>query len=419
MTQGHGAWGTGRGQAGCPSPPVSRPSPLLLVCLVLAGCSTVPLALPLPARRALQAVATALHPTPSGLAHQYQDYVGVLHVHTDVSHDADGTFDDVVRTANAHAIDFVTITDHNTLHHLREGRQGWHGATLILVGSEISARGGHYLTLGITEEIDRERLTTQQVIDETARQGGLGFIAHPYFAKRRWADWSVTGFNGIEIYNVAHDTMDEHKLRLAVWALTSPQDLFFWSVLNRPYDPLRTWDELIARHGPLTGIGATDAHEFHALGITFAPYDVMFKFARTHLLVPDETLTAEGIYTALRQGHAYVAVELLDQAKGFTFTVEDHGRVVGVMGDMVPWSPDLRLRVHLPATALLTLVRDGQAVQTTIGDAWDLPLPAPGVYRVEAARHNKPWIFSNPIYVQTAPDDAPSPDAPPEPAATP
>jgi len=351
--------------------------------------------------------------TPNILDDGYHDIVGVIHIHTTYSHDAHGRFEDVVRTANAQRLDYCILTEHNNLRPLRDGKQGWHGTTLILVGTELSTRSGHYLAFNVTEEIDRYQ-PVQTIIDEVSRQGGLGFIAHPYFKKARWQDWSVTGFTGIEGYNVAHDTLDENKVRLAFWTLTAPVAPFYFSILDRPYDPLSAWDEMIRRHGKVVGIGSADAHEFHVGGLKFAPYEVMFQLARTHLLIPDETLTSEAVYEALRQGHAYFSIELVVEAKGFTFLAEADARVVGVMGDDVALTPGLRLRAWLPAPAQLTLFQNGQSIVTTIGQSWDIPITEPGAYRLEAFRHNKPWIFSNPIYVRpsaSSPEPTPVPPA--------
>jgi hypothetical protein len=277
----------------------------------------------------------------------------------------------------------------------------------VLIGMEISLRDGHYLAFNVTDEIDRHQLTSQDVIDAVNQQGGLGFIAHPYFKNAPWRDWSVTGYTGIEGYNVLHDAIDENRMRLALWTLGASPEVLYRSLLDRPYDPLSVWDALIARHGRVVGIGATDAHEVHVLGVTFAPYQMMFRLARTHLLVPSPTLTAEAIYEALRRGRAYFAIELDAQAKGFAFVAEDAKQVLGVMGDTVTLAPNLRLSASLPAPAELTLLKNGQPIDTTVSSTWQMPMTLPGAYRLEATRHGRPWIFSTPIYVvpPAAPND--------------
>ncbi|MBI3009563.1 MAG: hypothetical protein HYY57_01075 [Candidatus Omnitrophica bacterium] len=304
----------------------------------------------------------------------FEDYAGALHIHTTYSHDAHGTFQDAVRAANAQGLDYLIITEHNHLKGLQEGLQGMHGSVL------------------------REKLSAQEIIDEVARQGGLSFIAHPYFEKARWRDWSAAGFTGMEAYNVAHDTLDENKIRLALWTLTAPAEPFYYSILDRPYDPLSKWDELIRQHGRVVGIGGTDAHEFHVGGLKFAPYEVMFQMVRTHVLIPG-ALTDQAVYEALRKGHAYLAIELVAPAKGFNFLALRKGKkeeIVGIMGDEITFEPDLILQAILPTPAELTLFQDGQPVATTTEQEWSFPLTQHGVYRLEAMRHGKPWIYSNP-----------------------
>jgi len=338
----------------------------------------------------------------------YDDVTGVIHIHKRYS-DGGGTYEDIARVANQQRLDYLIVTDHNTLKPLRDGKQGWYGMTLLLVGEELSTRGGHFLALNVQEDIDRHQ-PTQAIIDEVNRQGGLGFIAHPYFKKRRWSDWSVTGFTGIEAYNVAHDALDENKLRLVFWGVAVPADPLFLSMVDRPYDPLAKWDGLIARHGKVVGIGASDAHEVRLPGgIKIAPYDIMFKLSRTHVLLPSGTpLSDRVLYEALRQGHAYLSVDLLADASGFAFFADDGKRVRGIMGDDVTVEPKLRLTAVLPAPAQLALFKDGRVVATTTAQAWHVPVEEPGIYRLEASRYAKPWIASNPIYIRTPAEPPPS-----------
>ena len=367
----------------------------VIACLALAsmlcGCSLISF----PHSRH----ATTSNVQASALDDGYQDFVGVIHIHTQYS-DGAGTYEEIARIANAQRLDYLIVTDHNTLKPLRDGKQGWHGTTLVLVGMEISTRGGHYVAMHVTQDIDRSKMTTQQIIDEVNRQGGLGFIAHPYFKKRPWTDWAVNGFTGIEAYNTVHDALDENRLRLVLWTLTVPQEPFYFSLIDRPDEPLRTWDEMIARHGRVVGIGSSDAHEVRVFGLKFAPYEMLFQLIRTHVLIPRGPLTDIGIYDALKKGHAYLAIELITEAKGFSFQADDGHQVLGIMGDEVALVPNLRLDVTLPAVAQLTLMKDGQPLSTMTASSWQVPVTTPGAYRIEAVRHGKPWIYSNPIYVR-------------------
>lgn len=365
----------------------------------LSGCAVVG-----PIGRRVPATA---RPIAEFVEDGYRDVTGVIHIHTRYS-DGGGTFEDIARVANQQHLDYLIVTDHNTMQPLIDGKQGWHGMTLILVGEEISTPGGHLLALNVQQDVSRHQ-PTQAIIDQVNRQGGLSIIAHPYFQKRRWSDWTVTGFTGIEAYNVAHDALDENKLRIALWGVTVPADPLFLSMVDRPYDPLAKWDEMIAKRGRIVGIGSSDAHEVRVMGLKFAPYDVMFKLVRTHVLLPDGVeLSGPALYEHLRLGHAYFSIGLVGNASGFEFNARDGGaKLLGIMGDAVTLSPELQLTVLLPAPGQVTLFKDGRPVAAYEGTAWHLPVTTPGVYRVEAVRREKPWIFSNPIYVTAEPEGMP------------
>ena len=393
------------------SPPLRWPAlisgSLLLLCC--AGCAVLgPIKHQVPRPEAGKPHAKAGAKAKAGpveiLDDGYTDVTGVIHIHTIYS-DGGGNFEDVGRAANQLRLDYLVVTDHNTLKPLREGKQGWYGMTLVMIGSEISTRAGHYLALNINEEIDRTK-TTQDIIDNVSRQGGLGFIAHPYFKKRPWIDWTVHGFTGIEGYNTVHDALDENKLRIALWSIAMPADSVFLSMLERPSDSLAKWEEMIEQHGKVVGIGSADAHEVRILGLRIAPYELMFKLIRTHVLLPTGTpLSKETFYPALAAGHAYFAIDLLADAEDFVFMADNGQAVQGIMGDEIALVPDLRLTTILSAPAQLELFRDGRSIAKTTNRLWHVPVTAPGVYRLEASRHGKPWIFSNPIYVK-------SPDSP-------
>ena len=340
-------------------------------------------------------------PIPSAMLDDgYRRYAGALHVHTNASPDADGEFEDAVEDANEQALDYLVITDHGTLKHLREGRQGQHGPTLVLIGMEISLPVGHYLALNVAQEIDPTGRSAQQVIDAVAAQGGLGFIAHPHFSKHPWTDWSVRGFTGVEALSVAHDFIDGRWERVAWWGAISASPVAYHALLRRPDQALETWDRLLAAGAPVTGIGSTDAHEFHLLGTKYASYRVMFQLGRTYLLIPSETLTADAIYDALRRGHAYIASAVLGDPRDVTFMADDGRAVRGVMGDAVQLTPGLRLSVHAPSTAELALIKDGSVFATTRDHTWQVPVTEPGIYRLEVSLDGRPWILTNPIYVR-------------------
>ena len=56
--------------------------------------------------------------------------------------------------------------------------------------------------------------------------------------------------------------------------------------------------------------------------------------------------------------------------------------------------------VKTEATITLRILRNGEEIRSTEANALRFSPEAPGVYRVEAYIGEKPWIYSNPIYLR-------------------
>jgi len=80
------------------------------------------------------------------------EYVGSIHMHSTFS-DGTGEVTDIAKFADEVGLDFIMLTDHNTLRALQEGYEKWYGNTLLLVGCEINDKENrnHYLAFGIDE----------------------------------------------------------------------------------------------------------------------------------------------------------------------------------------------------------------------------------------------------------------------------
>lgn len=336
-----------------------------------------------------------------------EDFSGVIHIHTaPYSSDASGTLKGAIRVAQAQELDYLLITEHNTLRGHETGRGGRHGRTLVMIGEEISTEDGHYLALNVGHHVSRYQ-STRKILEEIARQGGMGFVPHPFWQKKRWERWDAPEIVGMEIYNVAHDAMEENRTRLLLWGLLLPNEAAYRSVIDRPYDALRLWDAL-TQHRRFVGIGGADAHEIRWLWITIGTYEVIFPIVRTHLLATE--LSESALYGALREGHAYIALESDQRADGFTLSLEHGGTTVAIQGDERLWEPELELIVRVPETARIMLLRDGHVIETREATELRHTPTAPGVYRVEVERRNRPWIFSNPIYLRATPPPSAAPD---------
>ncbi|MDO8730495.1 MAG: CehA/McbA family metallohydrolase [Candidatus Omnitrophota bacterium] len=359
---------------------------VLLVLPLLSGCVFLPVEsqdVPCP------------DPAVEAAISGYREAVGVIHVHS-VYSDGTGTVEQIAAIAEQQGLDFLILTDHNTLRAKQEGKEGFHGKTLLLVGSEISSEG-HYLAFRIKEDVPQGK-KFQPTSDAVTAGGGLGFIAHPLWHKKRWEHWGLHGFTGMEIYNAAQDATEENSVSLILWTLLTGSDVSASRWLDRPDRTLELWDRYLADRGPVVGIGGADAHGLKRVGLRLGPYETLFKLVRNHLLISGE-LTEAAVYDALGKGRLFVAHDILADARGFRFTAVKEDKVLGTMGEKVRWEPGLRLRANLPGPGEMTLFLDGRPVEKRRGREAAFDVKGKGIYRLEVTRKGLPWIYTNPIYV--------------------
>lgn len=343
-----------------------------------------------------------------------EDDIGcVVHVHSTFS-DGTATVPEIAAAARRAGADVVLLTDHDTLAARRAGCEGWHDGVLVLVGVEISPRGGHLLAFGIDEEVEHRGRSEEELAQAVASGGGLSFPAHPFSAGSRmsrrigrphpWRSLSDTSITGLELWNVGTEGAERCRTPAALMRfLRSPED----AVVAPPRENLVAWDALSKRRR-VVAIGGLDAHQtgvrFGDRVLAFAPNERAFATLRTRLLL-DQPLTgqlehdAATIYAALGSGRAYLAVEHEASARGFRFWARAPDGSTLRMGDEAP-AAEWRLTAQCPQRADLRLLLDGDLLARTHDCSIEHPAPGPGVYRVEAWRNRRAWVLSNPIHLR-------------------
>ncbi|MDA0748757.1 MAG: hypothetical protein O2954_19745 [bacterium] len=168
-------------------------------------------------------------------------------------------------------------------------------------------------------------------------------------------------------------------------------------------ETIQVWDQL-CQSRKLVAIGGVDAHarKYPLLPFVVFPYEYLFRNLRTYFLL-DQPLTGNAeqdissILYALREGHCFIAYDRLAKGAGTRF-----GSTDGIlqMGDECTFKGPLELEVRLPAQAELLILRNGRPFLHTRNKTFAFRAETPGVYRVEARRDGKPWIFTNPIYLR-------------------
>ena len=367
-----------------------------LVVAIAAGAGIIGVLLPPAARRLRHPRSTATSVVVAG----------AIHVHSRRS-GGGGTPDEIAAAARAAGLQFVVLTDHGDATRRPDPPVYRHGV-LCLDAVEISAHGGHYVAIGLPQAPYPLGGDARDVVDDVARLGGLGFVAHGDSPRRElaWADWDLP-VGGLEWMNLDSEWRSrpaaEAALALATYLFRPPETLA--RLLGRPRPMLARWDRL-TRTRRVPAIAATDAH---ALWDT-PSYEACFRTITTRLELPIPltgvaSTDADAIVAALRAGHHYTEIDALAGPAGFDFT----GRVAGSIvheGDETSGAVALQARVDGPPGARLTLLRNGEVVSSTT--AAHLAFQADGssgAYRVEvtwpdlAGDDGPPWIVSNPIYV--------------------
>jgi hypothetical protein len=349
------------------------------------------------------------------------DLAGVLHIHSTYS-DGTGTVSEIAAAARANELDFLLLTDHDTLAARELGEEGWHEGVLVLVGEEVSPRReNHYLAFGLERPIDHAGLGPQQIVDRVNEAGGFGFLSHP-FSKgserfRRagrgmpWRDLECSGYTGIELWSFVTDSAERVNSVRELLSFVAAPGRF---IDHPPRRNLEVWDELCRRRR-CVALGGIDAHQVgirvrNRVPLRLMAYKRSFRYLRTHLLA-DAPLLGDlerdraSVFGALRAGRAYIAVDSIAPARGFRFWAEGSDGRRAEMGAETA-AGEWVLRARVPRAARIRLLREGEVLMETDGERDGLEhwTDDPGVYRVEAYRQahgrSRTWILSNPIYIR-------------------
>lgn len=333
--------------------------------------------------------------------------------------DGSGEIKEIAEAANHAGLDYIILTDHNTLRAKEEGYEGYYNNTLLIVGYEINDKENrnHYLALGVNKTFST-RLSAPEYVNKINESGGFGFIAHPHEKRNSmpqhpaypWTAWECNTYTGIEIWNHMSEWMEnlteENKYQSFLHPLRT--------ISGPAEETLKQWDK-VNRSRRVVGIGGVDAHahKINVLGffeVEVFPYKVLFKSIRTHILTDynlqisllkaDFSRDVEILLNALKKGSCFISNFYHGDARGFRFFAEVGGRTIGEMGDAPELTEGLKLRAKIPLDNFqVILLKDGEAVCEFKKSEIQYDVTEPGVYRIEVKRNSKAWIFSNPIRI--------------------
>ncbi|HEU4594739.1 MAG TPA: hypothetical protein VFS10_06190 [Pyrinomonadaceae bacterium] len=358
-------------------------------------------------------------------ADSHEDHAGVFHVHSSLGGHSPGTLQEIIHGAKVNRLAFVVMTEHPSasVNTAEATLKGVHDGVLFVNGSELTAATGERLFVvpGFGGPAAAEAPDLQTLVNRAKAEGRLSFIAYPGQVR----DWRVSGFDGIEVYNLYTNAKEINYALLAfdaLWSYRSYPELLFSTFYRRPDADLKRWDEVNASTGVrrAVAVAGNDSHSNvgfsfgdeageEGFGVKLDPYERSFRVVRNHVLLErGRALDTEALLDALRRGRSYIAFDLFCDSRGFRFTAEN-GSERKMMGDEIALAGGrLKLVVRVPVKSRILFFRDGQTVHEE-KDALrkELTVERPGAYRVEVYLErlggragSQPWIISNPIFVR-------------------
>jgi len=350
----------------------------------------------------------------------FNDYKGVIHVHTAIGGHSTGTFDELIDGAAKNNLDFVVMTEHTAALYDTSALtlQGNVGGVLFVGGQEVETATDRFLLVPGSADAGRaNKISTADFLQQIHAQNKLAFITYPEKHKTWDAD-----FDGIEVFSLhtnAKKMNPAFVLFDAIWSYYSYPELVLAKYFYRPDANLQKFDE-VTRTRKSTLFAGTDAHSnigFHLFGddagnkiinLKIDRYETIFRAMRKHVLIEkDKPLTTEILLQALKNGRVFIGLDALSDTEGFSFTAEN-GAETKTMGDEIALTENSNLIIAAPQTARFIIFKNGEKIYEETGAARiNFPIKEKGTYRAEVYLDalgepfdKMPWIISNPIYVR-------------------
>ncbi|WP_376790463.1 CehA/McbA family metallohydrolase [Thermoflexus sp.] len=252
-----------------------------------------------------------ISPAASASAEEAGWLRGDLQSHSHHS-DAPGSLEDLIESARRRGLDFLAVTEHNTVSHLPY-LQAWSRPDLLLIpGEEVTTYYGHMNAWGISRWLDFRCRTAEQlraVIEAAHAMGALVSINHPKTDGPPWEYPPDLPVDAVEAWQ-------------GPWPLRNQESLAFW-------------DRLLRAGRRVTAVGGSDKHQdrpsegtpFYQVG---HPTTWVYAAART---IP-------AILDAIRLGRVVITADV--DAPWLELTAEQGDRR-WMVGDEAPPGP-LRIR---------------------------------------------------------------------------
>jgi hypothetical protein len=308
---------------------------------------------------------------------------GDLHCHT-LHSDGANTVREMAEHAVSLGLDFLSVTDHNTVTHHEDLAAITDLPIILIPGEEVTTYWGHANTWGLREWVDfrcADEGSIKAVQRFLAERGAMFSINH---AKCIGPPWLFPGWDGYTC--------------MEVWQ--APWRFFNWESLEK-------WDNLLQRGDRVVAVGGSDTHSIppaaprHPHGLA---EPTTWVYAE-----PSEA----GVLAAIRAGHAFISDSPQRGSHLSLWADEDgDGRFEKMMGDTVaPKVVRFRVDCEGGQGRRLWIIADGEPI-----DIIPLDRPESRVeftldmngrkyvraelrgYRGNPSRGEVVWAMTNPIW---------------------
>lgn len=303
-----------------------------------------------------------------------------------------------VQKAAARGLDFVSVTDHNTVSQangLRE-LQPYFDKLLLVPGREITTFSGHGNLIGPVAPVDF-RVGSREV-----------------------PDWnhllrSIRGLGGV--FSINHPVRPSGEACMGCgWTPDPPVDYALVQAIevvnggdaDTPYSGIPFWEKLLDAGHRITAIGGSDNHDPSLQGATSGGAEI----GAPTTVVKADALSWPAILAGIRAGHVFVDVQGSGK-RTLEFSAANGGRKAG-MGDALRPAAgsqvEFEVRLQGVAGGRMEVVEDGKIVQTlsldAVQDAQTVHFSRPADGRRHWLRVNvrdrdgRLWLVGNPVYLE-------------------
>ncbi|SFD80098.1 hypothetical protein SAMN05216378_1483 [Paenibacillus catalpae] len=200
---------------------------------------------------------------------------GDLHMHS-VHSDGRYTIESAKASCAARGLDFMALTDHNTLSQNQSALVP-DERLLLLPGVELTSYFGHANVYGAPEALRDFRVTTPEgakaELGDIRAKGGFVSLNHPFCPSCPWELGFDLPYDAIEVWNGPWRALNEHAV---AW-----------------------WQEQLAAGRRLIALGGSDTHA----------EDRFVKHGRPTAAVRTDTGTAQGVLDSIRRGRVVLSFD--------------------------------------------------------------------------------------------------------------